>query len=199
MNQLDSTIKDQFVSSLMNYFKIEEDINLRAHIADLTQAIERVQYREFFRRLSHNEYAYKGAFEKIALVVRSFEQEYENELFAEVTERVNRLYSTLYELHKMIVLDDDRSLSEEARFCRVHFARLKNAQTQELLLDDLDIEVVKALGKAWIFHHVAYDKSLFLKRVELEYKNAIVRRHHENNTQEIAPSRTTHRLMNGSR
>jgi len=178
MNQLNRNIKDQFVSSLMNYFKIEEDLNLRAHIADVTQHIESVQYREFFRRLSFNDYAYKGAFEKIALVVQSFEAEQQEKLFSEVKERVKALYDVMYELHRMMILEDDRELSALERFERIHFARLKNGRTRELLLDALDIEVVKSIGKEWIFKHVAYDKSLFLDRLELEYRRALLHRHH---------------------
>ncbi len=176
MNQLNSNIKDQFVSSLMNYFKIEEDINLRAHIADLTQTIDSSRYREFFRRLSHGDFAYKGAFERIALVVQSFEQEQYDKLFHGLKERVGKLYNTMYELRRIMILDETQKLAPIERFVQVHFARLKDKHTEELLLDELDIEVVKKVGKAWIFNHVAYDKSLFLDRMELEYKSVLLRR-----------------------
>ncbi len=197
MNQLNSNIKDQFVSSLMNYFKIEEDINLRAHIADVTQHIESAQYREFFRRLSFNDYAYKGAFEKIALVVKSFEDEQRNILFSGVKERVKALYDTMYELRRMMVLEEGQDLSPLERFVRIHFARLKRAQTQELLLDELDIDVVKSVGKEWIFNHVAYDKSLFLDRIELEYKNVLLRRHNEDKPPSLSREYAT-RMLNST-
>ncbi len=194
MNQLNSNIKDQFVSSLMNYFKIEEDINLRAHIADVTQHIESAQYREFFRRLSFNDYAYKGAFEKIALVVKSFEEDQQKMLFSGVKERVQSLYDIMYELHRMMVLEEAQELTPLERFVRVHFARLKHAQTQELFLDDIDIDVVKSVGKEWIFNHVAYDKSLFLDRMELEYKNALLRQHHQSTTPQLGTDHMTRML-----
>ena len=57
-------IRAQFVTSLMEYFKIEEDINLRAHISDLVRHIHPSQYREFFRRLSSRPMPYKSGFEK---------------------------------------------------------------------------------------------------------------------------------------
>ncbi len=189
MDQLNSNIKDQFVSSLMNYFKIEEDINLRAHIADLTDRIQSAQYREFFRRLSCNDYAYKGAFEKIALVVRSFEVQEREMLFSDVARRVRTLYDIMYELRKMMVLEEAQEQTPLQRFMRVHFARMKNGQTDELLLDHLDIEVVKTIGKEWIFNHVAYDKTLFCSRVELEYKNALLRHHHYSNTEQLSATR----------
>lgn len=181
LGTLEQNIKDQFVTSLMNYFKIEEDINLRAHIADLTRDIEPSQYRIFFRRLSENSYEYKSAYEKIALVVKSFEEERINSLFKEVKERVKKLYDTMYELHKMIVLDNTQTISAKERFNQVYFAKLKHKNSDNLILDELDIEVVKNIGKEWIFDHVSYDKSLFLDRLELEYKNIIIRRHQKEN------------------
>ncbi len=196
MNQLNRNIKDQFVSSLMNYFKIEEDINLRAHIADVTRHIDQTRYREFFRRLSFNDYAYKGAFEKIALVVQSFEIEQREKLFAEVKERVKTLYDIMYELRRMMLLEESGELSALERFVRVHFARLKRAQTQELLLDELDIDVVKSIGKEWIYRHVAYDKSLFLDRLELEYKNALLRRQNQNTPSLLDAGHSTRTLEN---
>jgi hypothetical protein len=177
MNSVTKNIKDQFVTSLMNYFKIEEDINLRAHIADLTQNIEPNQYREFFRRLSMSQFEYKMAYEKIALVVQSFEEEELKELFKDVKIRVKKLYDVMYELHKMIILDETSQTPAKERFLHVYFARLRHKDSNEPILDALDIEVVKNITKAWIFDHVSYDKSLFLERVEMEYKNAIVSQH----------------------
>ncbi len=194
MNTVAKNIKDQFVTSLMNYFKIEEDINLRAHITDLTQNIEASQYREFFRRLSTSSFEYKTAYEKISLVVNSFEEEQLNSLFAEVKERVKKLYDTMYELHKMIVLDENQDISAQERFNHVYFARLRDKNSNELLLDSLDIEVIKSIGKAWIFNHVSYDKSLFLDRLELEYKNAIIHRHTDVSTLELSNSMKAHLL-----
>ncbi len=195
MNTVTKNIKDQFVTSLMNYFKIEEDINLRAHIADLTRNIEASRYREFFRRLSTSGFEYKTAYEKISLVVNSFEEEQLNSLFAEVKERVKKLYDTMYELHKMIVLNENQTTPAQERFNHVYFARLRDKNSNELLLDDLDIEVIKNIGKEWIFNHVSYDKSLFLDRLELEYKNVIIRRRKDESALELSDSMNAHLLM----
>ena len=194
MNTVNQNIKDQFVTSLMNYFKIDEDINLRAHIADLTQLIEANQYREFFRRLSTSSFEYKMAYEKIALVVQSFEDERIHSLFAGVKERVKKLYDVMYELHKMIVLDENSEIPAKERFNHVYFAKLRDKNSNELILDDLDIDVIKNITKEWIFDHVSYDKSLFIDRVELEYKNAIISRQQTENSSELSNSMKTYLL-----
>jgi hypothetical protein len=124
-----------------------------------------------------SQFEYKMAYEKIALVVLSFEEEELKELFKDVKTRVKKLYDVMYELHKMIILDEDASLPAKERFLHVYFARLRHKDSNEPILDALDIEVVKNITKAWIFDHVSYDKSLFLERVEMEYKNAIVSQH----------------------
>ncbi len=188
MNTLNKNIKDQFVTSLMNYFKIDEDINLRAHIADLTQSIEASQYREFFRRLSTSSFEYKMAYEKIALVVQSFEDERIASLFSGVKERVKKLYDVMYELHKMIILDETSTTSALERFLHVYFAKLRDKNSNELILDALDIEVIKNITKEWIFNHVSYDKSLFLERVELEYKNVIIAKQQQEQSYELSNS-----------
>ncbi|MEA2110884.1 MAG: hypothetical protein U9P71_02425 [Campylobacterota bacterium] len=194
MNTLNKNIKEQFVTSLMNYFKIEEDINLRAHIADLTQSIEANQYREFFRRLSTSVFEYKTAYEKIALVVQSFEDERIASLFSGVKERVKKLYDVMYELHKMIILDETSITSALERFLHVYFAKLRDKSSNKLVLDALDIEVIKNITKEWIFNHVSYDKSLFLERVELEYKNVIIARQQQEQSYELSNNMKTYLL-----
>ncbi len=194
MNTLNKNIKDQFVTSLMNYFKIDEDINLRAHIADLTQNIEANQYREFFRRLSTSVFEYKMAYEKIALVVQSFEDERIASLFSGVKERVKKLYDVMYELHKMIILDETSTAPAQERFNHVYFAKLRDKSSDELILDTLDIEVIKNITKVWIFNHVSYDKSLFLERVELEYKNVIISKQQQEQSYELSNNMKTYLL-----
>jgi len=162
--QTEQNIKAQFVTSLMEYFKIEEDINLRAHIADLTAPIERSQYREFFRRLSAGDMPFKNPFEKISLVARSFIETVESD----AEKRAKYLYNVLYELRKSIILQSD-SVPASERFEQIYISRIKDKKSGELLLQSDDIEVIRNLGKRWIFENVAGDKSYFLLTVKNEY------------------------------
>ena len=165
LTQHDAAIKTQFVTSLMNYFKIEEDINLRAHIDDITRSINRSEYREFFRRLSAGDMEFKNPFEKISLVAMSFSQ-----TGKEKDKSAQKLYNLMYELRKNIVLARNREDSAQKRFEAIYISKIKDKNTGELLLNSEDIEVIRNLGKRWIFENVAGDKSYFLNIVNAEYK-----------------------------
>ena len=174
--QIEQNIKAQFVNSLMEYFKIEEDINLRGHIADLVRNIDKSQYREFLRRLSGGNMTYKTAFEKIALVAESFEEELKNMLFSDVKRRVKQLYDIMYELHRQISQKNEGNDALES-FCNVYFSKIKDKNSDKVLFDTLDIEVIRDVTKEWIFNTVVFDKSLFMLKVENSYKNCILIEH----------------------
>ncbi|MEA1920742.1 MAG: hypothetical protein U9N52_12945 [Campylobacterota bacterium] len=163
-NQTEHNIKTQFVTSLMQYYKIEEDINLRAHIADLTDSIKRSQYREFFRRLSAGDMSFKNPYEKISLVAQSF-----NEKTLTQDESAKNLYKLMYELRKNIILDENAEGSDQERFEAIYISKIKDKTTGKLLLNAEDIDVIRNLGKRWIFDNVAADKSYFLEVVNAEY------------------------------
>ncbi len=158
-------IKAQFVTSLMNYFKIEEDINLRAHIDDLTSDIKPSNYREFFRRLSSGDMSFKNPFEKISLVSKSF-----TENKTTYQDSAKNLYNLMYELRKNIILQDDTDTSAQERFESIYISKIKDKNSGKLLLKADDIEVIRNLGKKWIFENVAGDKSYFLSVVNAEYE-----------------------------
>ncbi len=166
LENYDIAIRTQFITSLMNYFKIEEDVNLRAHIDDLTSKIERSQYREFFRRLSSGEMSFKNPFEKISLVSKSF-------VIDDIKEdkRSKKLYNIMYELRKNIILDENGTKPAKERFEAIYISKIKDKNSGEFLLDSDDIEVIRNLGKSWIFDNVAGDKSYFLNIVDVEYKH----------------------------
>lgn len=180
-------IRAQFVTSLMEYFKIEEDINLRAHVADLVRAIQPAQYREFFRRLSLREMPYKSGFEKIALIASEFEDESLSPIEQEAAERSENLYRLMYDIRRDITLVRDGEKSALERFESIRFTSIKRAGENKPLLDETDINVVKALTKRWIYDYVSLDKSLFDARVKHEYHNEILRREREKNDTLAAP------------
>ncbi len=163
--QTERNIKIQFVASLMEYFKIEEDLNLRAHIADLTDNVKRTQYREFFRRLSAGNMPFKNPYEKISIVAKSLDTTPVIE-----DESAKKLYNLMYDLRKNIIFDKNSKGSAEERFKAVYISKIKNKNTGELLLNSDDIDVIRNLGKQWIFENVAGDKSYFLNVVNAEYE-----------------------------
>ena len=164
-----------FVSDLMEYYKIEESPFLRSHVEDLVKHIEPKQYREFFYRLSTTEMPYKNGFEKIATVAKSFEDELNGVLFSDVKRRVKQLYDICYEIYRQIGDAHEQTISEKERFMQVDFAKIRDIKSKKSLFDRIDLEVIDALGKAWIYETVVFDKSLFLERAEIYYKNSIIK------------------------
>ncbi len=169
-------IRAQFVTSLMEYFKIEEDINLRAHVADLVRHIHPSQYREFFRRLSGGGMAFKNGFEKIAQVAAEFEEESRTPIEREAEERTANLYRLMYDLRRNVTLERNAEKSALERFEAIRFTSIRREGDKKPLLDETDINVVKILGKKWIYDYVSLDRSLFEARVINEYANEILRR-----------------------
>lgn len=180
-------IRAQFVTSLMEYFKIEEDINLRAHVADLVRAIHPSQYREFFRRLSAGGMAFKNGFEKIAKVAAEFEDESLTPIEQEARERTDKLYHLMYDLRRNVTLTRDSEKSALERFEAIRFTSIHRAGEEQPLLDQTDVNVVKILGKQWIYDYVSLDRGLFEARVMREYTNEILRRERSKTESIAAP------------
>lgn len=183
-------IRAKFVTSLMEYFKIEEDINLRAHIADLVRHIHPSQYREFFRRLSLREMPYKNGFEKIALIAEEFESQALTPIDQEAQERAEMLYTLMYDIRRDVSLVRDSEKSALERFEAIRFTSIRHAGEEKALLDETDINVVKTLTKKWIYDYVSLDKSLFEARVVHEYRNEILRRERDSESPLLSPIKT---------
>lgn len=180
-------IRSQFITSLMEYFKIEEDINLRAHVADLVRAISPSQYREFFRRLSSRPMPFKSGFEKIALIAQEFEEETLTPIDREAAERAEKLYRLMYDVRQQIVLQRDTELSAVERFEQIRFTSIRRTDSEAPLLDATDINVIRTLTKRWIYDYVSLDRGLFEVRVTHEYRNEILRRERDKNDALSAP------------
>lgn len=183
-------IRAKFVTSLMEYFKIEEDINLRAHIADLVRHIHPSQYREFFRRLSLREMPYKNGFEKIALIAEEFESQALTPIDQEAQKRAEMLYTLMYDIRRNVSLVRDSEKSALERFEAIRFTSIRHAGEEKALLDETDINVVKTLTKKWIYDYVSLDKSLFEARVVHEYRNEILRRERDSQSPLLSPIKT---------
>lgn len=180
-------IRSQFITSLMEYFKIEEDINLRAHVADLVRAIAPSQYREFFRRLSSRPMPFKSGFEKIALIAQEFEEETLTPIDREAAERAEKLYRLMYDIRQQIVLTRNTELSAVERFEQIRFTSIRNVDSDTPLLDTTDINVIRILTKRWIYDYVSLDHGLFEARVTHEYRNEILRRERDKQDVIAAP------------
>lgn len=183
-------IRAKFVTSLMEYFKIEEDINLRAHIADLVRHVHPSQYREFFRRLSLREMPYKNGFEKIALIAEEFESQALTPIDQEAQKRAEILYTLMYDIRRDVSLVRDSEKSALERFEAIRFTSIRHAGEEKALLDETDINVVKSLTKKWIYDYVSLDKSLFEARVIHEYRNEILRRERDSQSPLLSPIKT---------
>lgn len=169
-------IRAQFVTSLMNYFKIEEDIFLRSHIDELIRPIKTNRYHEFLHRLSTRDMPYKTGIEKIAAIAEEFAEESLSVFEHEARARTEKLYHLMYELRSKVLDTKQKGSSALEQFENVRFDSIRKSDSDEKLLDATDMEVVKALGKNWIYDYVSLDRGLFEKRVEFEYNHAIERR-----------------------
>lgn len=167
-----AAIKDEFVTSLMNYYKIEESINLREHIADLVSAIKPSEYREFFRRLSSMSVDYKNGFEKIAIVVKEFENERISPLIADASTRASRLYEIMYQIKRDISDKRDKNSSDIEVFESLNLHTIK--MDDKNLFDEIDLKAISSVGLGWIYNHVSFDRALFESRMVSEYKRLLL-------------------------
>jgi hypothetical protein len=180
-------IRAQFVRSLMNYFKIEEDVFLNSHIDELIRPIGSSRYSSFLNRLSSRDMPYKTAFEKIALIAEEFESQALSPIDQEARERAEKLYTLTYDIRRDVSLVRDGDKSALERFEAIRFTSIKRAGEEQSLLDETDINVVKVLTKKWIYDYVSLDRTLFEARVIHEYRNEILRRERSLNDTLVAP------------
>jgi len=162
-------IRTQFVTSLMNYFKIEEDVFLRSHIDELVRPLHTNLYREFLHRLSRREFTYKTGIEKIATIAHELYEEQCSPLERQAQERAGKLYTLMYDLRRVMVEKHDGEKSALERFENVAFASLRPALEAQPFLDNVDIDAVRLLTKRWIYDTIALDRGIFDARVIQTY------------------------------
>jgi hypothetical protein len=172
----DDQIRAQFVTSLMNYFKIEEDVFLRSHIDELIRPISTARYSEFLRRLSSRDFAYKTGIEKISLIAHELLEEQRSPLEIQAHERTQALYALMYDLRRSITDVKNSENSATQRFENVRFTSIKRTDSSEALLDSLDIDVIRTLTKRWIYDYVSNDRGLFEAKVAYEYLALLIER-----------------------
>lgn len=182
----DDQIRTQFVSSLMNYFKIEEDVFLRSHIDELIRPISVTRYSDFLHRLSTRTLAFKTGIEKIALIAQELIEEQLSPLAQEAKERTQKLYNLMYDLRRSITEERNAQHSALTRFENVKFTSIKRADSAELLLDSLDIDVIRNVTKQWIYDYVTLDRGLFEVRIEREYSDLLLERERAKKTQTLS-------------
>jgi hypothetical protein len=184
-------IRSQFVSSLMNYFKIEEDVFLRSHIDELIRPISVTRYSDFLHRLSTRAMPFKSGIEKIALIAQELTEEQLSPLAQEARERTQKLYNLMYDLRRSITEERNAQHSALVRFENVKFTSIKRADSQELLLDSLDIDVIRNVTKQWIYDYVTLDRGLFEVRIEREYTDLLIEQDRAKHSHSIAHNTQT--------
>lgn len=182
----DDQIRSQFVSSLMNYFKIEEDVFLRSHIDELIRPISVTKYSDFLHRLSTRPLLFKTGIEKIALIAQEILAEQRSPLEEEARARTQKLYDLMYDLRRSITEVKGSEYSAVERFENVRFTSLRRSNSEEPLLDRLDIELIRCVTKRWIYDYVAFDRGLFEVRVQHEYIRLLLERERDLSLQSIA-------------
>jgi hypothetical protein len=92
----------------------------------------------------------------------------------------------MYDLRRSITEERNTHHSALSRFENVKFTSIKRADSQELLLDSLDIDVIRNVTKQWIYDYVTLDRGLFESRIEREYATLLIERERANSTPGIA-------------
>lgn len=179
-------LQAKFVNALMNYFKIEEDVFLRSHILELIRPLNTDCYSNFLHRLSTRTMPFKSGIEKIAIIAQELTEEQLSPLVQEARERTQKLYNLMYDLRRSITEQRNAQHSALARFENVKFTSIKRADSQELLLDSLDIDVIRNVSKQWIYDYVTLDRGLFEARIEREYTDLLIERERAKNSERIA-------------
>lgn len=184
----DDQIRSQFITSLMNYFKIEEDVFLRSHIDELIRPISVTKYSDFLHRLSTRQFPFKTGIEKIALIAQEILSEQRSPLEQEAKERTQKLYDLMYDLRRSITEVKGSTQSALERFENVRFTSLRRSDSQDPLLDSLDIDLIRIITKRWIYDYVAFDRGLFEARVEHEYIQLLLEQERNRSLPSIAPT-----------
>jgi hypothetical protein len=180
-------IRTQFVTSLMNYFKIEEDVFLRSHIDELIRPLQTNLYKEFLHRLSSREFAYKTGIEKISTIAHELYSEQCSPLERQAQERAGKLYILMYDLRRVIVEQRDEKKSALERFENVAFTSLRPSVHGEPFLDSVDIDAVRILTKRWIYDTIALDRGIFDARVTQTYLELLIKQERLSRQPLIAP------------
>lgn len=179
-------LQAKFVNALMNYFKIEEDVFLRSHILELIRPLNTDCYNNFLHRLSTRAMPFKSGIEKIALIAQELTEEQLSPLAQEARERTQKLYNLMYDLRRSITEERNANNSALTRFENVKFTSIKRSDSQEPLLDSLDIDVIRNVSKQWIYDYVSLDKGLFESRIEREYTDLLIEQERAKNSPSIA-------------
>lgn len=170
----DDQIRSQFVNSLMNYFKIEEDVFLRSHIDELIRPISVTKYSDFLHRLSTRPLSFKTGIEKIALIAQEILSEQRSPLEEEARLRTQKLYDLMYDLRRSITEVKGSLQSALERFENVRFTTLRRSDSNTPLLDAMDIDAIRQVSKRWIYDYVAFDRGLFEARLLHEYTQLLL-------------------------
>lgn len=173
ISKVDQVTKE-FVSHLIARFKLEENPFTRGHIVDLISSIPPKQYREFSRRLSEGDFAFKDAFQKISAVADSFKEEYETGLFAGVEKMAKEFCDKCYGIYMRVISDGQlKGMADKEKYELVKFDLLKNEGKP--LLDKMELYLIKEMTPGYIASTVLRDQYTLNLRVIKEIKTYIIR------------------------
>lgn len=111
---------------------------------------------------------YKVGVEKVIKGVKILLSEYSESRLDLFLERAERIYNIMYAIKAQVTSIKDQTATSSERFERIKFTTIKGSGSGELLLDKLDIETIKSVGKSWIYNSVNSDKQLFVSRIARE-------------------------------
>lgn len=160
MNSSEQALRKEFVSSLIARFKLSADPFTQGHLLDLIAPIAINQFREFMMRLTALNAPYKDAFQKIHIVVLSFD---DSSAMKHDDQLATQFYQRFYALY--FRLSADKSFGTMDIISRFQSIDLKTVAFNGEVFNGLELAIIRQIGISDLARLVIFDKQLFLSRV----------------------------------
>jgi len=139
----------QLIADIKTKLKIEGGIFIDAEIESYIKDIEPSQYLEFFNALSGDQYAYRNAMDRIAIVAERFRQKREATLFGTVEEQAKELEKKFtgirVALQNYTIANRNDVPSDRVFFAEFNYGLLRDVK-DVLILSSAEVEILNELG-----------------------------------------------------
>ena len=164
---------NQLIQDIKTKLNIQGGGFIDAEIESYIEDIKPEQYLEFFKALSGDDYAYKNAMDRIAIVAKSFKTRREDSLFSETPTMAKDCYDKFYHINASMTTyaqeNRDKVPNDREFFINMDYStQIKGMTAQDLyVLDELG-------GGEWIMDikFITNSKDA-IDKIENIIKNAI--------------------------
>jgi hypothetical protein len=139
----------QLIADVKTKLNIQGSIFIDAEIESYIKDIDPSQYLEFFKALSGDQYAYKNAMDRIAMVAEQFKQKRDATLFGTVEEQARELEkkftSIRVALQNYTIANRNDVPSDRVFFAEFNYGLLRDVK-DVLILSSAEVEILEELG-----------------------------------------------------